>query len=164
HLPAELARFKEITMGRPVIMGRKTFESIGRALPGRQNIIITRDKNYKAEGCSVVSGLDEALEAAGDADEVFIIGGASIYELAMSKWLANMQVRMWLALVGVATLVIGASYAMVQQSTRLSADDLPLTSAQVAKQELQSGSNAGDVVPTLKSDLKYDTSVFMIIT
>jgi hypothetical protein len=78
--------------------------------------------------------------------------------------LANMQVRMWLALVGVATLVIGASYAMVQQSTRLSADDLPLTTSQVAKQELQSGSSASDVVPTLKTDLKYDTSVFMIVT
>ena len=75
-----------------------------------------------------------------------------------------MQSRIWLALVGVATLVLGASYAMVQQSTRLSADDLPLTTAQVAKQELQSGSNASDIVPTLKTNLKNDTSVFMIIT
>ena len=65
---------------------------------------------------------------------------------------------------GVATLILGASYAMVQQSTRLSADDLPLTTAQVAKQELQSGSNASDVVPTLKTDLKTDMSVFMIVT
>lgn len=82
----------------------------------------------------------------------------------MTKLLANMQVRMWLALAGTATLIIGASYAMVQQSTRLSADDLPLTTSQVAKQELQSGSNAADIVPTLKTDLKYDTSVFMIVT
>jgi hypothetical protein len=82
----------------------------------------------------------------------------------MNKLLASAQVRIWLALVGVATLVLGASYAMVQQSTRLSADDLPLTTAQVAKQELLGGSNASDVVPTLKTDLKSDTSVFMIVT
>lgn len=75
-----------------------------------------------------------------------------------------MQVRLWLAVVGVATLVLGANYAMVQQSTRLSADDLPLTTAQVAKQELQGGSSASDVVPTLKTNLQNDTSVFMIIT
>lgn len=71
---------------------------------------------------------------------------------------------MWLAVVGVATLVLGANYAMVQQSTRLSADDLPLTTAQVAKQELQAGSSASDVVPTLKTDLANDTSVFTIVT
>jgi hypothetical protein len=72
--------------------------------------------------------------------------------------------RGWLAIVGVATLVLGASYTMVQQSTRLSADDLPLTTTQVAKQELQSGSDAKDVVPTLKTNLRNDTSVFMVIT
>ncbi len=65
---------------------------------------------------------------------------------------------------GVATLILGASYAMVQQATRLSADDLPLTTAQVAKQELQAGSNATDVVPSLKTNLQSDNSVFMIIT
>jgi hypothetical protein len=76
------------------------------------------------------------------------------------KWLfGNIQLRLWLALAGVATLIIGSSYAMVQQSTRLSADDLPLTTAQVAKQELQSGSNAKDIVPALKTNLKTDTSV-----
>jgi hypothetical protein len=78
--------------------------------------------------------------------------------------LGNPLVRAWLAIVGVSTLVIGAAYAMAQQSTRLSADDLPLTTAQVAKQELQGSSNAKDVVPTLKTDLRSNTSVFMIIT
>jgi len=73
-------------------------------------------------------------------------------------------VRAWLAIAGVATLVIGAAYTMTQQSTRLSADDLPLTTAQVAKQELQTGSDAKDVVPTLKTNLRNDTSVFMIVT
>jgi len=82
----------------------------------------------------------------------------------MSNPLGNGLVRAWLAIVGVATLILGASYAMVQQSTRLSADDLPLTTAQVAKQELQNGSDAKDVVPTLKTNLRFDTSVFMVIT
>nr|AIA12457.1 Unknown Function [uncultured bacterium] len=82
----------------------------------------------------------------------------------MNKLLGSAHFRIWLAITGVATLVLGASYAMVQQSTRLSADDLPLTTVQVAKQELQSGSNAKDVVPTLKTDLASNTSVFMIIT
>jgi len=82
----------------------------------------------------------------------------------MSKLLGNPLLRAWLAVVGASTLVLGASYAMVQQSTRLSADDLPLTSAQVAKQELQNGSDAKDVVPILKTDLRNDSSVFMIIT
>jgi dihydrofolate reductase len=85
YLPAELARFKQITIGHPIIMGRKTHESIGRALPGRQNIVITRNQDFKAEGCEVVSSLDEALKAAGQVDEVFVIGGASIYEIALPK-------------------------------------------------------------------------------
>lgn len=83
RLPAELARFKQITKGHPVIMGRKTHESIGRALPDRQNIIISRDKKYQAEGCIRVGSLEEALAKAEPNDEVFIIGGASIYELAL---------------------------------------------------------------------------------
>lgn len=82
----------------------------------------------------------------------------------MSRFLGNPLVRAWLAIVGTATLVLGAAYAMAQQSTRLSADDLPLTTSQVAKQELQNDSNPKDVVPTLKTDLRYDASVFMIIT
>ena len=87
YLPAELAKFKEVTMGHPIIMGRKTHESIGRALPGRTNIVITHDRGYKAaEGCSVVNSLDEAIEQAKKdegAEEIFIIGGASVYQEAM---------------------------------------------------------------------------------
>jgi hypothetical protein len=84
--------------------------------------------------------------------------------MLMYRLLRNPLVRAWLAIVGVATLVLGAAYTMAQQSTRLSADDLPLTTSQVAKQELQSGSDTKDVVPTLKTNLRDDTSVFMIIT
>jgi hypothetical protein len=84
--------------------------------------------------------------------------------MLMGRLLGNPLVRAWLAIVGVATLVLGAAYTMAQQSTRLSANDLPLTTSQVAKQELQSGSDAKDVVPVLKTNLRNDTSVFMIIT
>lgn len=85
-LPEELKRFKEITTGHPVIMGRKTFESIGRVLPNRTNIIITRDSNYSVDGGKVVGSLDEALrlaELAQGGKEVFIIGGGQIYKEAI---------------------------------------------------------------------------------
>ena len=83
HLPGDLQYFKEMTMGKPIIMGRKTFESIGRPLPGRRNIVITRNKNYSAEGIEIVGSLDEALELAGDVPEIMIIGGAQIFEQAL---------------------------------------------------------------------------------
>lgn len=86
YLPAELAYFKRVTMGHPIIMGRKTHESIGRALPGRVNIVITRDKKYQAaEGVIVANSLDEAMQIAGQAKEAFIIGGAEIYNLSLPK-------------------------------------------------------------------------------
>jgi dihydrofolate reductase len=88
HLPGDLARFREITKGHPVIMGRKTFESIGHALPGRVNIVISRDRSFKAEGVMVVSSLNEALlrakEAPGSA-ETFVIGGGQIYTAAINE-------------------------------------------------------------------------------
>ena len=84
--------------------------------------------------------------------------------MLMSKDWRGLAWRIWLALVGVATLVLGTSYAMVQQSTRLSADDMPLTAAQTAKQQLETGSSAEDAVPSLKTNLKRDNSVFVIVT
>lgn len=86
YIPQELKRFKEITMGHPIIMGRKTHESIGKALPGRTNIVVTREIDYKAEGCEVVHSLEEALRLASLAqgnNEVFIIGGGQIYQEAI---------------------------------------------------------------------------------
>lgn len=85
NLPDEMAYFRDVTRGHPVIMGRLTHESIGRALPGRQNIVISSQPDYKAEGCQVVHSLEEALAAVKDASEVFIIGGSQIYQAAMSK-------------------------------------------------------------------------------
>jgi len=82
-LPADMKHFKEITLGHPVIMGRKTFKSIGKALPNRKNIIITRDKNYKAENIEIAHSLEEALKLFQTNGEIFIIGGAEIYKQAM---------------------------------------------------------------------------------
>lgn len=83
HLPADLKRFKKLTHGHHVIMGRKTFESLGKPLPHRMNIIITRNPDYIAKGCIVVNSLEEALKAAAADDNPFILGGAEIYAQAM---------------------------------------------------------------------------------
>ncbi|MGE0812923.1 MAG: dihydrofolate reductase [Vicinamibacterales bacterium] len=85
HLPADLAHFKRVTMGKPIVMGRKTFQSIGRALPGRLNVVVTRDRAFRAEGVVVTHSLDEALAACGDAPEVMVIGGAEIYAAALPR-------------------------------------------------------------------------------
>ena len=85
RLSDDLRRFKVITMGKPIVMGRKTWESIGRPLPGRHNIVITRQPGYAAEGCDVVSSVDAAIAASGDADEIMIIGGSEIYELFLQR-------------------------------------------------------------------------------
>jgi dihydrofolate reductase len=83
NIPVDRRRFRELTMGNPLIMGRKTFESIGRPLAGRMNIILSRRPDYRAEGCCVAHSLDEALAIAADAGEVFICGGEELYRLAL---------------------------------------------------------------------------------
>lgn len=84
HLPDDLKFFKQKTSGHCIIMGRNTFESVGKPLPNRTNIIITRDKNYAAEGCVVVHSLEAALEKAHEVDpNPFIVGGEQIYRLAL---------------------------------------------------------------------------------
>ncbi|REL28308.1 type 3 dihydrofolate reductase [Thalassotalea euphylliae] len=80
HLPADLAYFKQTTLGKPVVMGRKTFESIGRPLPGRQNIVITRNADYVADGVEVVASVDAALALTQGVEEVMVIGGGAIYQ------------------------------------------------------------------------------------
>jgi dihydrofolate reductase len=79
HLPADLAHFKRVTMGKPVIMGRRTYESIGFPLPGRKNVVITRNPDYAPEGVVVVDSIDAALNEVEDAEEVMIIGGGQLY-------------------------------------------------------------------------------------
>lgn len=85
HIVEDLKRFKKITMGHPIIMGRKTFESIGRPLPGRENIVITRNPDFKAEGVTVVHSLDQALNGRSTNEELFIIGGAEIYKSVLPQ-------------------------------------------------------------------------------
>ena len=85
YLPEDLKNFKRTTIGKPVIMGRKTWESLGRPLPGRRNVVITRQKDYTAEGATVVASLDEALEAVSDAPVAFIMGGAQVYKEALPQ-------------------------------------------------------------------------------
>jgi dihydrofolate reductase len=83
HLPEDLKRFKALTLGHPVIMGRKNYESIGKPLPGRENIVVTRSAQYAAPGCRVARSLEAALSSAAGTDEIFVIGGAEIFTLAL---------------------------------------------------------------------------------
>jgi dihydrofolate reductase len=83
HLPADLKRFKKVTLNHHIIMGRKTFESLGKPLPNRTNIVITRNKDYTANGCVVVNSLQEAIKAAKEDKDPFILGGAEIYKQAI---------------------------------------------------------------------------------
>jgi len=85
HIPGELGHFKRTTMGKPIIMGRKTFESIGRPLPGRRNIVVTRNADWSHSGCERAASLDEAIALAGDAEEAFVIGGAQLYAEAIPR-------------------------------------------------------------------------------
>jgi dihydrofolate reductase len=94
HLPADLARFKRLTMGKPILMGRKTWDSLPGLLPHRTHIVVTRNPAFAADGALVASSLDEALQLAGDVDEVMIIGGADLYEQTLP--IAN---RLYLTLV-----------------------------------------------------------------
>lgn len=83
-LPEDLKHFKEMTLGHPIIMGRNTWESLGRPLPGRRNLVVTRNSAYNPEGAEVFNSLDDAIDACSGCDKVFIIGGAQIYEQAMT--------------------------------------------------------------------------------
>ena len=89
HNPEDLSRVKNITLGYPLIMGRKTHDSIGKPLPKRTNIVLTRDKNYTANGCKIAHSVEEALEIAmaseGGTEKIFIFGGSEIYELFLDK-------------------------------------------------------------------------------
>jgi dihydrofolate reductase len=89
RLPADLRHFKKLTTGHPIIMGRKTFESLGRPLPKRRNILITRNPDYRVEGVEVVHSLEEAVALCEGAEQAFLIGGAQIYQEAFEKGLVD---------------------------------------------------------------------------
>lgn len=84
RLPDDLRRFKRITMGAPMVMGRRTFESIGRPLPGRRSLVLSRDPGYRPDGVEVHPDLPSALAAAADAGEVFVVGGAAVFSEALA--------------------------------------------------------------------------------
>ncbi|MET0086779.1 MAG: type 3 dihydrofolate reductase [Sedimenticola sp.] len=85
RLPADLQHFKRLTVGKPIIMGRKTWESLPGLLPDRPHILVTGNHDYVAEGCTVTHSIEQALEAAGDAPEVMIVGGAAFYEQMLPR-------------------------------------------------------------------------------
>ncbi|EAY4638048.1 type 3 dihydrofolate reductase [Salmonella enterica] len=85
HLPADLRHFKNITLGKPVVMGRRTFESIGRPLPGRRNLVISRNPEWQADGVEVAASLDDALALVSGVDEVMILGGGQLYAEALPR-------------------------------------------------------------------------------
>lgn len=85
HLPADLKFFKKSTMGCPIVMGRKTYDSIGRLLPGRKNVIITRNTSYQLEGATIVHSLESALKVLKNEEKIFIIGGAEIYRESLPE-------------------------------------------------------------------------------
>jgi len=83
HLPADLRHFKAVTMGKPMIMGRRTWESLPGLLPGRRHIVVTRDRGYRAEGAELAHSLEEAIATAGAVEEVMIVGGGHLYAQAL---------------------------------------------------------------------------------
>lgn len=85
RLSADLKHFKKITMGKPIIMGRKTYDSIGKPLPGRENIILTRDASFTAEGCTVMHSLNEIFEYCSAHEEIMIMGGATLYAVTLEQ-------------------------------------------------------------------------------
>lgn len=85
HLPEDLAFFKRTTMGHPIVMGRKTWESIGRPLPGRRSVVVTRDRSYAAAGAEIVHSVEEAIACCDGIDEIFVIGGAQLYADALPR-------------------------------------------------------------------------------
>lgn len=94
HLPADLAHFKKVTLNKPILMGRKTYESIGRPLPGRENIVLTQTEGLKIEGVTVVNSLEEVIDGLPESAELMVIGGSTIYE-----WILPRAQRMYLSYV-----------------------------------------------------------------
>jgi len=85
HLSADLRHFKSITMGKPIIMGRRTHESIGRSLPGRENVVITRNRNYRAQDCTVLQGLECVYARFSNVHEIMIMGGGELYKQTLDR-------------------------------------------------------------------------------
>jgi len=125
HLPADLQHFKAVTLGKPVLMGRRTFEAIGRPLPGRRNLVLSRDRDFAAAGVETFIDLDTALAAAGDVEELMIIGGQAVYELALPRVQRVYLTRLHMQLEGDAYFpeLSAAHWHEVTRSARRPADE-----------------------------------------
>jgi len=119
-LPADLARFRTLTMGHVVIMGRKTSESLGRDLPGRRLVVLSRDPRYRPHGTVVVGSFDEAISLASDEQTVFVAGGARVYELAMATAWRLYLTRVWAEVEGDVFFpeIDGSAWAVVKREDR----------------------------------------------
>jgi dihydrofolate reductase len=128
QIPGEQTRFKEITLGHCLIMGRKTWQSLGRALPGRRNIVVTRDMSFAALGAEIAHSLDEALAAAAQAEKIFVIGGEQLYSAALDRADTMLLSRLDQAFAGDAFFPPFSSPPyMLAQSERVAAGPLPYT-------------------------------------
>ena len=124
RLPADLRHFKALTLGKPVLMGRRTYESLGRPLPGRHNLVMTRDPAWGAEGATVIGSVEAALAAAGDAEELMVIGGADVYRQCWPR-LARIELTRVHAAPPGDTRLVGVDWAgwQEQSSERHPADE-----------------------------------------
>jgi dihydrofolate reductase len=125
HLPADLAHFKAVTLGKPVLMGRRTFESIGRPLPGRRNLVLTRAVQFSVPGVERVASLDAAVAAVADQPELMIIGGGALYALALPRLGRVHFTRLHLTLAGDTHFpeLPAAQWREVSRSERRPADE-----------------------------------------
>lgn len=140
HLPEDLKHFKETTSGHPIIMGRKTWESLGRPLPNRRNMVITRQTGYRATGAEVFSGLDEALVAVGNAT-AFVIGGAELYRQALPLAATLIITEVGLDAEGDTLFppLDNTNWAEAERSAHLSADGLPYAFVHYARRRANPG-------------------------
>lgn len=122
HLPADFKHFKEVTSGHPVIMGRRTFESIGRPLPGRQNIVLSHNPSYQADGVTVVHSLDDAIAKTED-DDIFVIGGVKVFEEALPLAVRIYETRVHALVDGDVLFEPDLSHWLEEEHQDYSADD-----------------------------------------
>jgi dihydrofolate reductase len=122
HLPADFKHFKEATSGHPVIMGRRTFESIGRPLPGRQNIVLTHNLDYQADGVTIVHSLEDAISQAED-DDIFVIGGVKVFEEALPQAVRIYETRVHALVAGDVLFEPDLSHWLEEEHQDYSADD-----------------------------------------
>jgi dihydrofolate reductase len=117
-LPGDLAHFKRTTLGSPIVMGRKTWESLGRPLPGRMNVVVSRDPFYRAEGARAVNTIDDAIDACGDSPVAYVIGGAQLYTQVLARAVRIIATEVHADIAGDAYFPLLPSFAWHETSRR----------------------------------------------